>query len=95
MNLVPGGGLELLLDGDGPAVTARVRELEPAHLLELDWRPHGEEPSVVRLELRADGQGTVLVLDHRLLEEPLGMAAMAAWTARLARLEAGVGGAGR
>jgi uncharacterized protein YndB with AHSA1/START domain len=71
-------------------IDLHVRELEPERVLELDWRYGDEEPSVVRFELAPDGDGTVLVLDHRQIEEPVGMRYLARWTAAIGRLEAGL-----
>lgn len=65
----------------------RVRELEPERVLELDWQPPGESLSLVRLELNRDGDETVLVLDHRLVEARLGMTYSEHWTIRLDRFE--------
>ncbi|HSO01542.1 MAG TPA: SRPBCC domain-containing protein [Gaiellaceae bacterium] len=70
---------------------ACVRAAEPARLLELDWAPPGEPPSVVRFELRADGEGTELVLDHRRLDAQLGMRALRLWEGHLSRLDALLG----
>jgi uncharacterized protein YndB with AHSA1/START domain len=70
-----------------PEPGVEVREVEAERILELDWQPEGEEPSVVRLELRAEGGGTVLVLDHGRIEAALGMRYMRLWTDRLARFE--------
>ncbi len=78
--------------GDGRAITAKVRSFEIERLLELDWAIPGEEPSVVRFELRPDGGGTVLAVDHRLLDARFGMRAMGIWEGHLARLDALVGG---
>jgi hypothetical protein len=61
-----------------------LRELEPGRVLELDWT----DDSIVRVELATDGDGTRLVLDHRLLEEPKGMAAMSYWTEAMERFPA-------
>jgi len=61
-------------------------EVEPGRVLELDWRPPGEEPSLVRIELAADGDGTVLVLDHSRIEATTGMRAIGFWTVTLDRL---------
>jgi uncharacterized protein YndB with AHSA1/START domain len=69
-------------------IGGRERELEQERLLVLDWRPPGEEPSLVRFELTADGDGTILVLDHSLIEDRLGMRYVQRWTQRLDRLEA-------
>jgi hypothetical protein len=55
-------------------------------VLELDWSPPGEPPSVVRIELRAEGERTLLVLDHRRIDAALGMRYMRDWTRALERL---------
>jgi len=90
LDLVPGGGFEVRRD-DGGALTAKVRSLEIERLLELDWTVPGEKPSVVRFELRPDGDGTVLALDHRLIDARVGMRAMGIWEGHLARLDALLG----
>src|SRR5205807_1817488 len=82
----PGGRIELAVGADGAGrVVGGVRRIEPGRLLELDWRGPGEDPSVVRFELSPDGDGTLLVLDHRLIEEPVGMTYIDRWTRGLAR----------
>jgi uncharacterized protein YndB with AHSA1/START domain len=73
-------------------VDARVREVEPEQVLELDWRHPDEEPSVVRFELTRDGDGTRVVLDHIRVEAPVGMAYISRWTVSLGRLDALLGG---
>ncbi|MEA2166790.1 MAG: hypothetical protein QOF76_90 [Solirubrobacteraceae bacterium] len=83
IELASGGAFALANDVD-----ARVRELDPERVLELDWRHAGEERSVVRFELRAEADGTVLVLEHGRIEAPLGMAYISRWSSALARLEA-------
>jgi uncharacterized protein YndB with AHSA1/START domain len=75
-------------DSDWARIGGHARESEPERLLVLEWRVPGEEPSLVRLELTADGDGTMLVLDHSVIEERLGMAYMRRWSQRLDRLEA-------
>jgi uncharacterized protein YndB with AHSA1/START domain len=85
IELRPGERFELKLRG-GKCVRARVREVEPERILEFDWRFDREEPSVVRFELSEDGTGTLLVLEHRQLAEPLGMAYIARWEGSLHRL---------
>jgi uncharacterized protein YndB with AHSA1/START domain len=75
------GGAFALASG----VDARVREVEPERVLELDWRFAGEAPSVVRFELAAEGDGTLLMLDHRRIDERFGMAYVSRWTSALAR----------
>jgi uncharacterized protein YndB with AHSA1/START domain len=85
LDLEPGGTVELRFNPT--CVDARVREIEPGRVLELDWPYPGEQPSVVRFELAAEGDGTVLVLHHRELEGRLGEAYGAGWTRHLERLE--------
>jgi uncharacterized protein YndB with AHSA1/START domain len=74
-------------EGEWAQLGAQERESEPASLLVLDWRPAGENASLVRFELTADGDGTRLVLDHSLIDEVLGMAYVRRWTESLDRLE--------
>jgi uncharacterized protein YndB with AHSA1/START domain len=82
-----GGAFELQVDGE--AVNGRVRSVEPARLLELDWTAAGEEPSIVRFELNADGDGgTVLVLDHRRIAATIGMRYLTQWSSWFKRLDA-------
>jgi uncharacterized protein YndB with AHSA1/START domain len=69
-----------------PGFPVPQADVEPGRVLELDWRPPGEEPSVVRIQLREDGDGTVLVLDHALIQAERGMSGVRFWTAALARL---------
>jgi uncharacterized protein YndB with AHSA1/START domain len=70
-----------------PGFDVPQTEVEPGRVLELDWRPPGQEPSVVRIELVADGSGTVLVLDHT-VQADRGMGAIGFWTGSLDRLPA-------
>ena len=90
VDLSRGSSFELQLNG-GAAVRAQVRAVEVERLLELDWAPQGEEPSVVRFELEPDGEGTVLALDHRRIDARAGMRAMRLWEQHLGRLDAVVG----
>jgi uncharacterized protein YndB with AHSA1/START domain len=71
----------------GSAIPGELRVVEPLRRLELDWRPEGERPSVVRLDLAADGGGTTLVLDHAPLDDRSCMRYGAAWTRAIARLD--------
>ena len=68
-------------------VPTNVRHSEPERLLELDWLPPGDEPSIVRFELTARAGGTQLVLDHRRINAVLGMPYMERWTNTLSRLD--------
>ncbi|HTN25845.1 MAG TPA: SRPBCC domain-containing protein [Solirubrobacteraceae bacterium] len=83
VELAPGGAF-VLANG----VDARVLAVEPGRVLELDWRHGAEDRSVVRVELRADGGGTTLTLEHGRIEAPLGMAYMSRWSRALDRLVA-------
>jgi uncharacterized protein YndB with AHSA1/START domain len=85
VELAPGGAFELAAPSG--RVDARVRELDPGRLLELDWRHAGEERSIVRFELRSEGEGTLLVLEHGRIEAPLGMRYISRWSAALHRLD--------
>ena len=69
-----------------PGFELNPSEVEPGRVLELDWRPPGEVPSLVRIKLDPDGEGTVLVLDHSRIEALSGMAAIRFWTGTLSRL---------
>jgi uncharacterized protein YndB with AHSA1/START domain len=84
-----GGAAVELYGPDGEAVTARVRQLEPGRVLELDWERDGDV-SVVRFELSGEGDETTLVLDHRRMDARIGMAYAAAWTRAVERLLARV-----
>jgi uncharacterized protein YndB with AHSA1/START domain len=68
-----------------PGFDVPQTEVEPGRVLELDWRPPGEEPSVVRIELTPDGAGTILVLDHARVDARIGMRALAFWVGALTR----------
>jgi uncharacterized protein YndB with AHSA1/START domain len=69
-------------------VGVEVVRSEPERLLELDWSPPGEPPSYVRIELRAEGKRTVLVLDHERIDAALGMRYLRDWARALDRFEA-------
>jgi uncharacterized protein YndB with AHSA1/START domain len=90
VELCTGGGFELQFGG-GAVLSAKVRAVEIERVLELDWAPPGEEPSIVRFELTPDGDGTVLALDHRLIDARFGMQAMSLWESHLVRLDALLG----
>jgi hypothetical protein len=68
-----------------PGVT--IARTEPHRVLELDWRPSGEPPSTVRIELHAEGDRTVLVLEHTQIDAVLGMRYMRDWTRALERFD--------
>jgi uncharacterized protein YndB with AHSA1/START domain len=89
VELAPGGAFELALPSDG-RIDARVRQIQPERLLELDWQHPGEQRSVVRFELHGQDGGTVLTLDHGRIEAPLGMAYISRWGRMLDRFDAEV-----
>lgn len=89
LELRPGGAFAL-----ANGVDARVREVEPERVLELDWRFADEDPSIVRFELAADGDGTLLSLDHQQIDERFGMTYISRWGSVLVRFGTEVG-AGR
>jgi uncharacterized protein YndB with AHSA1/START domain len=88
IDLSPGGAYELR------GLPARVRSVEPERVLELDWEPAGEDPSVVRFELTPHEDGTQLVLDHRRINAVIGMAYMERWVTSLERLDGVIVSAG-
>jgi uncharacterized protein YndB with AHSA1/START domain len=69
-----------------PGFDVPQAEVERGRRLELDWRPPGEESSVVRIELTPDGDGTMLVLDHSRIQADRGMRGLRFWTSALERL---------
>lgn len=83
-------GAEAELEVDGKPVCVGVRVLEPERRLALDWHPPDEEPSVVRFELTADGDGTMLVLEHDRLDDRTCMRYGGVWTRAVDRLGATV-----
>ena len=93
LDLSLGGSIELEAVND-QVLCASVKAIETGRLLVLDWEMPGEEPSIVRLELRPDGEGTLLQLDHRLIDARVGMLAMSRWETHLIRLEELLGEAG-
>ena len=72
---------------------SRVRSTQDERVLELDWQPEGEEPSIVRFEVTPHEGGTRLVLDHRRLDERACMAYARTWTDALDRLDRRMAGA--
>jgi hypothetical protein len=60
---------------------------DPERVLELDWSPPGEPPSVVRIELVAEGERTRLVLDHSRIQASLGMYYTRDWMRALERFQ--------
>jgi uncharacterized protein YndB with AHSA1/START domain len=71
----------------GRPIPGKARVVEPQRVLELEWRPDGEPPSVVRFDLAAVEGGTRLVLDHSRLDERTCMRYGAAWTRAFDRFQ--------
>jgi hypothetical protein len=46
-------------------MTGRIRVWDPPHVFEHEWHQRIIEDSVVRYELSADGEGTLLRFSHR------------------------------
>ena len=64
-----------------------VVQSDPERVLELDWSPPGEPSSAVRIELVAEGERTLLVLDHSRIQATLGMYYTRDWMRALERFE--------
>ena len=71
----------------GRPTPGEARVIEPQRVLELDWRPDGEPPSVVRFDISAVEGGTRLVLERSRLEERTCMRYGAAWTRAFDRFQ--------
>jgi len=73
-----------------PPAGVDVLRSERERVLELDWSPPSELQSVVRIELLAEGERTLLMLDHRRIDAALGMRYLRDWSRALERLEGSV-----
>jgi uncharacterized protein YndB with AHSA1/START domain len=83
--LRPGG--EALLEMTAEiTVTCRITECEAPHLLAVVWCHPGEPESAGRIRLRADGEGTVLELEHARLPAELRVGYGYGWEDFLDRL---------
>jgi uncharacterized protein YndB with AHSA1/START domain len=71
------------IDFGNDVVTGRVLVRDEPHVLEYEWRFAGEDESIVRFELAADADGTVLRLEHRLLGPEHALGYSAGWHAYL------------
>lgn len=81
-----GGAVELRFEPDDPGqtVTGRILACSAPTLLEYEWHWPGENRSVVRFDLSAEGaDGTLLLLTHRLLPGPAAAGYAAGWHAYL------------
>jgi len=83
-----GGRVDFRLGEDeSQRVRGAILAFEAPRLLEYEWHWPGEDESVVRFELAADGAGTRLALDHRALPTAAAAGYGAGWHAYLDRLE--------
>lgn len=93
VDLRVGGSVRLKFD-DGQMEGGRILTLDAPNVLEYEWTFPSEPGSIVRFELAAAGAGrTILVLDHRLLDEKSGPGYGAGWQSHLEALEAVLRGA--
>jgi uncharacterized protein YndB with AHSA1/START domain len=65
-----GGTIEMLPTGppqppEMKTMTGRIRVWDPPHVFEHEWNQRVIESGVVRYELTADGEGTLLRFSHR------------------------------
>ena len=67
-----------------------IRAFEPPRLFEYTWTRGGE--SVIRFELRPDGDGTLLTLDHRCTSVEQAIGVGAGWHSHLDAIEALIAG---
>ncbi len=92
-----GGVIETVPDGppappEHKRMTGRIRVWDPPHVFEHEWHQRIIEDSVVRYELSADGQGTLLRFSHRGLGVRNARGFLPGTHAFLDRLEAHLGG---
>jgi uncharacterized protein YndB with AHSA1/START domain len=84
------GGRVDLRFGEEPdrMISGSILAFDPPRLLEYEWHWPGQTESTIRFELRPDGDGTLLVLDHRGLPQDAATGYAAGWHAFLDRLAA-------
>lgn len=82
-----GGSYALSFDNGMPTSRGHITMFEPPTRLEFGWYEGEAIVSRVRIELRADGEATVLHLTHTLLEDTEDLQPFAeGWTYHLDRL---------
>ena len=93
IDLRVGGTVEHRFDDTEAGMAhGRIRRLEVPHALEYEWRFPGEPDSLVSIELRPEGDRTVITLTHRLLGISHAAGYAAGWHAHLDLLEAAITG---
>jgi uncharacterized protein YndB with AHSA1/START domain len=95
LDLEVGGRVEHIFDPADPGgrVTGTILRVEPMTVLEYEWRFPGEPDSILRYDLVADGDTTVMTLTHRLLGTNQASGYSAGWHAYMDALEAVLAGA--
>ena len=87
-----GDGRYRLDFGDDHVTTGEVETCDPPPALVDSWDFAGAPASRVSVEVRPEGDGSVLVLDHTRLPQDQGAGFGAGWEAHLATLEAQLSG---
>jgi uncharacterized protein YndB with AHSA1/START domain len=80
-----GGRFEMMLDGPHP-MTGHVRVWDPPRVLELSWSNTHAPDSIVRYELRRDGNATLLIFTHTGMPYENSALMLPGWHDFLARL---------
>ena len=91
-----GGAIDLVNTVTGSHVTGDILVWDPHHVFEHEWHispnqmfPHGEPESVVRWELKQDGDSdTLLIVTHSRLTKSTALSLAPGWHSYLDRLEA-------
>lgn len=90
-----GGHISLAFENDTENQHVREGKIltwDEPRTLEYQWIFKGEEPSILRFDLKPHPQGTLLTLHHRLLPTHLTNRYEYGWQAHLDRLEASFSG---
>ena len=89
VDLRVGGSIVHDFDPDDAAsrVSGTILTLDPPKTLEYEWQFSGETRSILRYDLWADGEATLLTLTHRLLGVEQAAGYGAGWHAYLDALE--------
>lgn len=81
-------GGEIDLDfGESGLAGGAIIDLAPGESVEFEWQFPGEDPSVVRFDLRSENGGTRFTLNHRLLPGDQATGYGAGWHAHLDQLD--------
>ncbi|MGI9539908.1 MAG: SRPBCC family protein [Miltoncostaeaceae bacterium] len=97
MDVAPGGHLAVDIMGDGVVACGRFEEVVPGERLVFTWgwdapgHPVPPGSSRVEIELRPDGEGTLLRLTHTVGAETWGAKVEGGWAHHLDRLSAVAG----